>query len=57
MIDGLGDYILEPTPHTFYHPHNETWWSVWSGYSLGPFATKEEAEEEWHKAYNENLSD
>lgn len=60
MIDGLGDYIPEPTPHTFYQPHNETWWCVWNGYSLGPFATKEEAEEEWHKAhrgYNENLVD
>lgn len=55
MIDGLGGFeVAQPTPYTFYQPHNETWWSVWSGYSLGPFSSKEEAEAEWYKIYEEH---
>lgn len=54
MIDGLGGFeVAKATPYTFYQPHNETWWCVWNGYSLGPFSSKEEAEEEWHRTYEE----
>lgn len=54
MIDGLGWEAPKATPYTFYQPHNETWWCVYNAGSLGPFASKEEAEEEWHRVYEED---
>lgn len=52
MIDGLGGAEIKPTPYTFNQGNDNTWWAVWSGYSLGPYPTKDRAEEEWYKAYN-----
>lgn len=39
------------TPTVFQQESNGAWYAVWSGYSLGPFTTKEAAEEEWWICY------